>query len=85
MGSDSDLHDNGVLELRLYGDNVESCSDPGETRENCESDFVRTNQRVREAARAAKEWAEADRIRDELAEQGVEVQDTPDGVRWRRV
>ena len=39
----------------------------------------------REAARAAKEWAEADRIRDELAEQGVEVQDTPDGVRWRRV
>ncbi len=38
----------------------------------------------REAARAAKEWAEADRIRDELAEQGVEVQDTPDGVRWRR-
>ncbi len=39
----------------------------------------------REAARAAKEWAEADRIRDELAEQAVEVQDTPDGVRWRRV
>ena len=39
----------------------------------------------REAARAAKEWAEADRIRDELAEQGIEVQDTPDGVRWRRV
>jgi cysteinyl-tRNA synthetase len=39
----------------------------------------------REAARAAKEWAEADRIRDELAEQGVEVQDTPNGVRWRRV
>ncbi|OIR12597.1 MAG: cysteine--tRNA ligase [Marine Group III euryarchaeote CG-Bathy2] len=38
----------------------------------------------REAARAAKGWAEADRIRDELAEQGVEVQDTPDGARWRR-
>ena len=38
----------------------------------------------REAARAAKEWAEADRIRDELAAQGVEGQDTPDGVRWRR-
>ena len=39
----------------------------------------------REAARAAQEWAEADRIRDELAEQGIEVQDTPAGVRWRRV
>ena len=39
----------------------------------------------REAARAAQEWAEADRLRDELAEQGIEVQDTPAGVRWRRV
>ena len=39
----------------------------------------------RKTARDSKEWAEADRIRDELAEQGVEVQDTPDGVRWRRV
>ena len=39
----------------------------------------------REAARAAQEWAEADRIRNELAAEGIEVQDTPDGARWRRV
>jgi cysteinyl-tRNA synthetase len=39
----------------------------------------------RKTARDSKEWAEADRIRDELAEQGVEVQDTPAGVHWRRV
>ena len=47
--------------------------------------FAREILAQREAARAAKEWAEADRIRDELAEQGIEVQDTPDGTRWRRV
>ncbi len=30
---------------------------------------------AREAARAAKDWAEADRLRDELAERGWEVRD----------
>lgn len=35
----------------------------------------------RAAARAARDWATADRLRDELAELGVEVQDTPAGQR----
>ena len=34
-------------------------------------------------ARAAKNWAEADRIRSELAEMGVEVMDGRDGASWR--
>ena len=34
-------------------------------------------------ARAAKNWAEADRIRSELAERGVEVMDGRDGASWR--
>jgi len=38
----------------------------------------------REAARASRDFAEADRIRDALAERGVEVLDTPAGPRWRR-
>jgi len=33
----------------------------------------------REAARARREWAEADRIRDELRSRGWEVRDGPDG------
>lgn len=37
----------------------------------------------REAARAAKDWATADRIRDELAAQGLEIVDTPDGPKLR--
>ncbi len=36
----------------------------------------------RAQARAAKDWAAADAVRDRLAEAGVEVTDTPDGVQW---
>jgi cysteinyl-tRNA synthetase len=38
----------------------------------------------REEARAAKRFAEADGIRDELAAEGVVIEDTPEGPRWRR-
>jgi len=36
----------------------------------------------RHSARAAKDWAAADKIRDELLAQGVVIQDTPRGTRW---
>ena len=38
----------------------------------------------RQAARKAKNFAEADRIRDELKEQGIILEDTPQGVKWHR-
>jgi cysteinyl-tRNA synthetase len=38
---------------------------------------------AREAARAARQWAESDRLRDALAERGIAVEDTPAGQRWR--
>jgi cysteinyl-tRNA synthetase len=38
----------------------------------------------RAAARAAHDWAAADRLRDELAAAGIVVEDTADGQRWRR-
>ena len=37
---------------------------------------------ARNAARAEKNWAEADRIRDELAAQGVVLKDSADGTTW---
>ena len=38
----------------------------------------------RAAARAARDFAASDRLRDELAAYGVTVEDTRDGQRWRR-
>jgi cysteinyl-tRNA synthetase len=35
-------------------------------------------------ARAEKNWAEADRLRDELKSQGILIEDGPQGTSWRR-
>jgi len=35
-------------------------------------------------ARAAKNWAESDRIRDELLAEGIILEDTPSGTKWKR-
>jgi cysteinyl-tRNA synthetase len=40
---------------------------------------------AREAARAGRDWAASDRLRDELLALGVSVEDTRDGQRWRRL
>ena len=39
----------------------------------------------REAARRAKDFITADLIREELKERGIALEDSRDGVRWRRV
>jgi cysteinyl-tRNA synthetase len=38
----------------------------------------------RSDARKAKNWARADEIRDLLTQQGILLEDTPQGLRWRR-
>jgi cysteinyl-tRNA synthetase len=37
----------------------------------------------RNAARTAKDFAEADRIRDALAERGIVIEDRAEGTIWR--
>ncbi len=39
---------------------------------------------ARQAARKVKNFAEADRIRDELKAEGIILEDTPQGVKWHR-
>ena len=38
---------------------------------------------ARAAARERKDWAQADALRDRLADSGIVIEDTADGVRWR--
>jgi cysteinyl-tRNA synthetase len=45
-------------------------------------DGARPRLAAREAARAARDWATADRLRDELAAIGVAISDTADGQTW---
>jgi cysteinyl-tRNA synthetase len=37
---------------------------------------------ARQQARAVRDYATADAVRDRLAEAGIEVEDTPAGARW---
>ncbi|WP_374594570.1 cysteine--tRNA ligase [Sphingosinicella sp.] len=49
------------------------------------SEMVEELKGARAAAKAAKNWAEADRIRDQLKAEGIILEDKPDGTTvWRR-
>ena len=45
---------------------------------------IETMLKEREAARAGKDFARADAIRDELAAAGIQIEDGAEGTRWRR-
>ncbi len=40
--------------------------------------------RKRELARKDKNWKESDKIRDDLKAKGIILEDTPEGIKWRR-
>ena len=50
----------------------------------CDSDKIETLIAARSSARDSKDFAEADRLRDELTALGVVVEDTPNGPVWHR-
>ena len=62
--------------LRLLG--LESLL---ETRDPDAPDELRRLAEERDAARAARDFERADAIREELAAQGWEIRDTPDGAK----
>jgi cysteinyl-tRNA synthetase len=41
--------------------------------------------RQREAARAGRDWSTADALREAIRQHGYEVEDTPEGTRWRQI
>ena len=67
----------GVLDRTAWEDSVHN----GEGPDDGAIDDLVT---ARQEARASRDWAEADRIRDELLELGIVIEDTPEGPRWKR-
>ena len=69
--------------LGLLGDtHWFEAGDKGEADEDAQA--IEQAISARNAARAARDFAEADRIRDELASQGIKLLDGPEGTRWER-
>ena len=58
-------------------------ADTGAAREEAFGKVVDMVLNLRAKAKAAKDWATSDQIRDELAAAGFEVKDTKDGVTWK--
>ena len=48
-----------------------------------DADAIEAQIEARNAARAAKDFAEADRIRDALADAGILIEDGPEGTKWK--
>jgi cysteinyl-tRNA synthetase len=72
---------NAILRAIKGLDAVIACLDPG-AHEDPRSEAVQSLINLREDARKNRNWAEADRLRNELIKMGIEVMDSPQGVRW---
>ena len=49
------------------------------------SDEIEELIKQRDKARASKDWQKADKIRDELKQKGIELIDTKEGTKWKKV
>ena len=49
-----------------------------------DTDYIEEMIAKRAAAKKAKNYAEADAIRNELREKGIILEDTPQGVKWKK-
>ncbi len=73
-----------VLSLDLIEQAKKLAEKKTEAPANEEDAEIDTLVAQRTQARKDKNWAEADRIRDELNARGIVLTDTPDGVKWSR-
>lgn len=70
--------------MGLMGTDPEAWFAGGSSAGDLDAEAVEALLEQRSAARARKDFAEADRIRDELAEAGIAIEDGAGGTQWRR-
>jgi cysteinyl-tRNA synthetase len=75
----------GHTELLALLDEVDAHLDVIRTEELGLADEVERLISEREAARAARDFGRADQIREELRQKGIALEDSKEGVRWKRV
>jgi cysteinyl-tRNA synthetase len=73
-----------TLDLLARFDGIFDVLRPSEQQTGVSDSEIETLIAARNAARKAKDFARADQIRKDLLEGGVVLEDTKDGVRWKR-
>jgi cysteinyl-tRNA synthetase len=82
---DDRVGERGRAELLAVIDDVDAHLDVVRAEEPGLADEVERLIAEREAARAARDFGRADRIRQELRGRGIALEDSKEGVRWKRV
>ena len=57
---------------------------PAEAGDNKEAELIEMVVALRQEARAAKNYAQADALRNQLTAMGIILEDTPQGVKWKK-
>ena len=70
--------------LGLLGQSPDEHFTAGDAQDSLDAQQIEALIEARRQARADGDYAGADRIRDDLAEAGIELEDSRDGTRWRR-
>ena len=74
----------GALDLLKRFDSVFDVIEPKASDDSLDEAAIEQRIAERTAAKKAKQFGKADEIRNELLAQGIILEDTKDGVRWKR-